>query len=95
MSFPLWQSTSAVAATLAALLVFGTSNANAQLCGDADGNGSVTVTDGVQTLRESAGLSSDCDGTRCDVDGSGTVTVTDGVTVLRAAAGLAVDLECP
>ena len=32
--------------------------AAAQTCGDADGSGSVTVTDGVQTLRAAAGLSS-------------------------------------
>jgi hypothetical protein len=64
-------------------------------CGDADGSGSVTVTDGVQALRKSAGLSSECASTNCAVDGSGAVTVTDGVNVLRAAAGVAVDLNCP
>jgi hypothetical protein len=63
-------------------------------CGDADGNGSVTVTDGVQTLRAAAGLSSTCTLTRCDVNGSGSITVSDGVQVLRAAAGLAVGGTC-
>ena len=57
-------------------------------CGDADANGAVTVTDGVQTLRAAAGLSSPCTLARCDVDGSGAITVTDGVQVLRGAAGL-------
>ena len=72
----------------------GGSNGNAT-CGDADGNGSITVTDGVQTLRAAAGLSSPCTPARCDVNGSGDVTVTDGVQVLRAAAGLPTTLACP
>lgn len=65
-------------------------------CGDADGNGSVTVTDGVATLRAAAGLDGPCAATTtCDVDASGGVTVSDGVNVLRAAAGLATSLQCP
>lgn len=68
--------------------------AAAQVCGDADGNGNVTVTDGVQTLRAAAFLSSSCSGTVCDVDGSGTVTVTDGVNVLRKAANLPAPDAC-
>lgn len=60
--------------------------------GDIDGNGDVTVTDGVLALRCAAGLTS-ASGvtTNCaagDVDGSGGVTVTDGVIILRRAAGL-------
>jgi hypothetical protein len=66
----------------------------APVCGDADDTGSVTVTDGVQTLRSAAGLSTSCEVARCDVDGSGSITVTDGVKVLRAAAGLPVNLAC-
>jgi hypothetical protein len=58
------------------------------VCGDADGSGAVTVTDGVQVLRMAAGLSSTCTLARCDVDGSGEVTVSDAVNVLRTAAGL-------
>ena len=66
---------------------------SAQTCGDANDNGTVTVTDGVQALRAAAGLSSTCeDG--CDVDGSGTVTVSDGVNILRKAAGLAINEAC-
>lgn len=64
-------------------------------CGDADGSGAVTVTDGVQTLRAAAGLSSPCTPARCDLDGGGSVSVSDGVNVLRAAAGLTVNLACP
>lgn len=70
------------------------SAAHAQVCGDADGSGSVTVTDGVQALRASAGLSSSCSGGRCDVDASGSISVTDGVNVLRTAAGIQAGLSC-
>ena len=65
------------------------------ICSDADGSGSVTVTDGVQTLRAAAELSSVCVPTRCDLDGNGTISVTDGVNVLRAAAGLPFPANCP
>jgi hypothetical protein len=77
-----------------------------EVCGDADGNGRVTVTDGVQVLRAAAGLSSSCPeggvgaavvgtaGGACDVDGNGAISVTDGVNVLRLAAGLPVELRC-
>lgn len=69
--------------------------ASTPMCGDADGNGVYSVTDGVNVLRASAGLSSSCVGTAvCDVDGSGTVSVTDGVNVLRAAADLSATLTC-
>ena len=64
-------------------------------CGDADGSGSITVTDGVQALRAAAGLSSPCTAATCDLNGSGDITVTDGVQVLRAAAGLPTTLACP
>ncbi len=67
----------------------------ADSCGDADGSGAITVTDGVQTLRAAAGLASSCTPARCDLDGGGTITVSDGVNVLRAAAGVAVNLACP
>jgi hypothetical protein len=66
----------------------------AQVCGDPDGTGTVTVTDGVQALRAAAGLSSSCTAQICDVDGSGTISVTDGVNVLRAAAGLSANITC-
>jgi hypothetical protein len=67
--------------------------AAAQICGDANDNGTVTVTDGVQALRAAADLSSTCeDG--CDVDGSGAITVSDGVNILRKAAGLSINETC-
>jgi hypothetical protein len=68
---------------------------SAQVCGDADASGAVTVTDGVATLRAAAGLSSACTASTCDVDGSGSITVSDGVNVLRKAAGLAITENCP
>ncbi|MCC6764571.1 MAG: hypothetical protein IT293_07900 [Deltaproteobacteria bacterium] len=78
------------------MLVLGATAASAaDLCGDADGSGAISVTDGVQTLRAAAGLGSSCTPGRCDLDGSGSVSVSDGVNVLRAAAGLTVKLACP
>ena len=68
--------------------------AGGALCGDADGSGAVTVTDGVQTLRAAAALESTCTLARCDVNANGTITVTDGVQVLRAAAGLPITGTC-
>jgi hypothetical protein len=66
------------------------------VCGDANGDGNVSVTDGVQVLRAAADLSSNCGGNDdCDVDGSGSITVTDGVNVLRKAAGLSSVDNCP
>lgn len=78
------------------LMVMAATSALAQeRCGDADGNGSVSVTDGVQTLRAAASLASTCTPARCDVNDDGAVSVTDGVNVLREAAGLAPTLTCP
>ncbi len=90
MSLLSWKS----CAALAALLLISAGTATAQVCGDADSSGSVTVTDGVQALRAAAGLSTSCTGNTCDVDGSGSVTVTDGVNVLRKAAGIAITENC-
>lgn len=80
---------------LAALVLAGAPAVSAETCGDADGNGSVTVSDGVQTLRAAADLSSTCTPARCDLDGSGSVTVSDGVNVLRKAADLSAPSACP
>ncbi len=71
-----------------------TATPSTQLCGDADGSGTITVTDGVLTLRAAAELSTSCTVEVCDVDGSGGISVTDGVNVLRAAAGLPATLTC-
>ncbi len=83
-------------ATMVAMVLFAAAAARgADVCGDADGSGAITVSDGVQALRAAAGLASACTPARCDLDGSGTITVSDGVNVLRAAADLAVTLACP
>jgi len=79
---------------LLALVIAGPAGAQ-ERCGDADGSGSVNVTDGVQTLRAAASLPSSCTLARCDVNDDGAVSVTDGVNVLREAAGLAPTLTCP
>src|SRR5262249_39752059 len=80
---------------LAGVALLGAPVAFAETCGDADGNGSVTVSDGVQTLRAAADLSTTCTLARCDVDGSGSITVSDGVNVLRKAADLSAPEACP
>ena len=67
--------------------------AAAQVCGDANGDGDVTVSDGVQALRAAADLSTICD-SACDVDGNGSITVSDGVNILRKAADLSVNEAC-
>lgn len=81
-------------AMLALVLVASASQVWAQICGDASGDGRVTVSDGVAVLRAGAGLSTACTPAVCDVDGSGTVSVTDGVLVLRKAADLPTELAC-
>ena len=68
---------------------------SAQVCGDADRNGDVTVTDGVLVLQAAAGLDDRCAGAFCDVDGNGSVTVSDGVNTLRIAAELPAFTACP
>jgi hypothetical protein len=73
------------------------SHALAQVCGDADGNGSVTVADGVQVLRSAAELTSTCTDrpNNCDIDGNGSVSLADGVNALRKAAELPITEACP
>jgi hypothetical protein len=68
--------------------------AQAQVCGDADGDGAVTVNDGVLVLRAAAFLSSSCTPALCDIDVSGDITVADGVIVLRKAAALPITENC-
>lgn len=84
-----------ILSALAAVIVFlAASTVDAQVCGDANGDGQVSVSDGVQALRAAAGLPSICDAD-CDVDGNGSVSVTDGVNILRKAAGLGIVEACP
>ena len=58
------------------------------LC-DANLDGVISVSDGVNVLRAAAQLPSLCNLAACDADGDGAITVADGVNVLRAAASLA------
>jgi len=76
-------------------LVVSHGSASAQICGDADDSGQVSVTDGVAALRAAANLPNGCGGGRCDIDGNGTITVTDGVNILRKAANLTIVENCP
>jgi hypothetical protein len=64
-------------------------------CGDPDGRGGISVSDGVQVLRAAAGLTSNCAPETCDVNGNGRIDVGDGVAVLRGAAGLGFEGKCP
>ena len=64
-------------------------------CGDADGNGARSVTDGVRVLRTAAALANGCAvASRCDIDGNNAITVSDGVAALRLAAGLPATVAC-
>lgn len=58
------------------------------LAGDADGNGTVNITDAIVVLRYALGIMNNNGGivlASADMDGNGTVTVSDAVTVLRMA----------
>lgn len=85
--------TTIIAAALAASVCIGSRPALAAVCGDANGNGTVTVTDGVQMLRSAVGLSG-CELKICDLTLDGRMTVTDGVLALRKAANLPADASC-
>jgi hypothetical protein len=77
-----------------ALAWIGTAPVEARECGDADNNGSITVTDGVRVLRAAAGLPAVCAEQVCDLNLDGRITVTDGVLALRRAAQLPTDVTC-
>lgn len=64
------------------------------LCGDGNGDGSVTATDSLFILSTSVGAA-ECALCTCDANGSGGVTATDALLVLQAAVGQPVSLTCP
>lgn len=64
-----------------------------ETCGDADGNGRISVIDALMALRASIGASP-CEVCVCDVNGNGVVGATDAFLVLRAAVGLDEALFC-
>jgi hypothetical protein len=62
-------------------------------CGDATGDGEVTVSDAAAVLNVVVGAGS-CEISVCDVDRDGLVTVSDALTLLRFAAGVIPSLPC-
>ncbi len=63
-------------------------------CGDPAGNGSITASDGLLTLR-AAVSSASCALCLCDINDSGTITASDALAVLRAAVHIIVSFSCP
>jgi YD repeat-containing protein len=64
-----------------------------QVCGDFNGDGTITATDALGVLRTAVGTGS-CALSICDVDGSGSISATDALAVLRAAVGIGGPLGC-
>ncbi|HYC57790.1 MAG TPA: hypothetical protein VEL28_22885 [Candidatus Binatia bacterium] len=62
-------------------------------CGDFSGEGTISASDALGTLRSAVGSAS-CLPCVCDVDSSGTFTASDALRVLRNAVGQPVDLNC-
>jgi hypothetical protein len=85
---------------LAALLLC--SPVGAQLCGDCDGNGFVTILDALQAARHDTGLATIASPEleQCNVSGTpggpplGVVSVLDGLTIAQYAVGLHPQLLC-
>lgn len=63
------------------------------LCGDATGDGRVSVTDAQAALGAAVELTT-CDACACDVDSSGSISTTDALLILSASTGLGVSLAC-
>lgn len=63
-------------------------------CGDANGDGMISATDALVTLRAGIGVDM-CLACRCDVDQSGTTSATDALAVLQASVGQPITLNCP
>jgi hypothetical protein len=65
----------------------------AELCGDADGNGSISASDALLALRGAVGTSA-CPLARCDTDASGVVNTSDSLRILRKSVGIDESLTC-
>jgi hypothetical protein len=63
------------------------------VCGDATGNGVVTLSDALVVLNFSTGIGI-CDLSVCDVTGDDLVTISDALTVLRYITGVIPGLSC-
>lgn len=94
VSFVSYRRLASILSAACVMAVLAAAPAAAQLCGDADGNGDVSVTDGVRALQAVAGIPDRCDA-RCDLDGDGRTSLSDGVNVLRLAADLSAFTACP
>ncbi len=64
------------------------------VCGDASGNRTLSVTDGLEIMRASIGVNPHCPFSECDVNGDGNVSVVDAAKVVHAAVGEPLDLDC-
>jgi hypothetical protein len=65
------------------------------MCGDADLNTRINVSDAQRILHAAVGLSVSCPVDVCDTSADGSLTVGDAQRVLRAAVGLPSQLLCP
>ena len=65
------------------------------ICGDANNDGHITVSDAVSALRVAVQLqSSTCPLAVCDVNADDRLSVTDAVNILRNAAALPAVVAC-
>ena len=85
----------AIVPALGVALTVATAAYGQLICGDANGNGTVDISDGVQVLRAAAFLSNVCTPEACNVNGVGQIDVADGVLVLRKAVSLPITESCP
>jgi len=65
------------------------------MCGDSNGDETLSVSDALEIVRFSAGIGEECVPPACDTNSSGAVTVTDGLIVISHAVGLDVGMQCP
>lgn len=63
-------------------------------CGDANGNGTISVSDAVVVLRNVVSSGS-CYLRTCDLDGSHAIRISDALNDLRIVVGLPAPLDCP
>ena len=66
----------------------------AQLCGDYNGDGLVTVADALHVLQVAVGVGT-CSLSVCDFNGDGDVTAADALAILRFSVGQPIPANCP
>ncbi len=76
------------------LIVMGAGRVAAAVCGDADGDGVVTASDGVRILTHADGGADACPPEACDLDRDGRVSGDDATLAFRRSAGLAIADHC-